>query len=334
MGILKNGKLLAWILDDEWIDHSVEKAILEQNGFDVKVTRFETLDAEWPIYAPYADGVIVQVGFPCYEELIDKLDSCRVITASSVGYNTIDLDAAASKGIKVTHVPEFCSEEVSDQTIAHMLTITRRFPAYNRQVKEGKWHPMDTLPIQRFSSNTVGFLGFGKIARRVAEKLKPFGVRLIAYAPSAPKEVFSKYSVEAVAFNDLLRQSTILSLHIPLKPENRNIIGYEQLKMMPKGSFIVNTSRGGLINEEDLYQAIVEGHIAGAGLDVLLNEPPDPNDPLLSLDEVYITPHSGYISDDALNELKYKTCQNILDGVAGRPLVKVLNQEALNKLIW
>lgn len=322
---MKNGKHLVWILDDEWIDHSVEKVIFEQNGFEVKVTRSETMEADLPHYAPYADGVIVQVGFPCQADLIKKLDSCRVITASSVGYNTIDLEEATKKGIKVTHVPEFCTEEVSDHTIAHMLTITRRFPAYHRQVKEGKWEPMDTLPIKRFSSNTVGLLGFGKIARMVAKKLKPFGVRLITYAPTAPQEVFTNYAVEAVSFSELLKQSNILSLHVPLKPENRNIIRYEQLKMMQKGSFIVNTSRGGLIHEEDLYQAIFEGHIAGASLDVLLNEPPNPKDPLLNMDEVFVTPHSGYISVDALRELKNKTCQNIIDGIAGKPLAKTLN---------
>ncbi|MCM3766898.1 C-terminal binding protein [Neobacillus niacini] len=329
---MKNGKDLVWILDDEWIDHSLETEIFQKNGCEVQVTRSGTLEEDTPLYAPYADGVIVQVGFPCHAGLIEKLDSCRVITASSVGYNTIDVEAATRKGIKVTHVPEFCSEEVSDHTIAHMLTITRRFPAYNKQIREGRWNPMDTLPIKRFSTHTVGLLGFGKIARRVAEKLKPFGVRIVTYAPTAPKEVFAQYSVEAVSFERLLRQSTILSLHVPLRPENRNIISYSELKMMPEGSFIVNTSRGGLINEEDLYQAIVEGHIAGASLDVLQNEPPDPHDPLLHLDGVYVTPHSGYISEHSLAELKTKTCKNIIDGITGRPLIKVLNPEVLDRV--
>ncbi|WP_066398838.1 C-terminal binding protein [Neobacillus mesonae] len=329
---MRNGKYLVWILDDEWIDHTVESDIFQKKGYDVHVTRSGTLEEDLPLYAPYADGVIVQVGFPCDAQLIEKLDSCKIITASSVGYNTIDIDAATRKGIKVTHVPEFCTEEVSDHTIAHMLMITRRFPSYNKQVREGGWNPMDTLPIQRFCNHTVGLLGFGKIARRVAEKLQPFGVRIITHAPTAPKEIFAHYSVEAVSFEQLLRQSTLLSLHIPLRPENQNIISYKQLKLMPKGAFIVNTSRGGLFNEEDLYQAIVEGHIAGASLDVLLNEPPDPNDPLLNLDEVYVTPHSGYISDDALAELKEKTCQNIFDCIEGRPLVKTLNPEVLNHI--
>ncbi|MED1468066.1 C-terminal binding protein [Bacillus salipaludis] len=329
---MREGKYLVWILDDEWNDHNLEMNMYQQHDIEVKVTRSETLEEDLPIFAPIADGVVAQVGFQCRANIIEKLDSCKVISIPGVGYDHVDVEAATKKGIVVSHVPDYCAEEVSDHTVALILAVTRRLSAYSRKVKEGKWDPMDTLPIQRFSTNTVGFLGFGKIARRVAEKLKPFGVRLIAYAPSVPKEIFSKYTVELVSFNELLRQSTILSLHIPFRQENKNIIGYEQLKQMPKGSFIVNTSRGGLINEEDLYQAIVEGHIAGAGLDVLLNEPPDPNDPLLSLDQVYITPHSGYISDDALRELKHKTCQNIIDGVAGRPLVKVLNQEALNNL--
>ncbi|WP_191991879.1 C-terminal binding protein [Bacillus aerolatus] len=329
---MKNGKHLVWILDDEWVDHSIEKAIYEQNGFEVKVTRSEAFEEDLPHYAPYADAVVAQVGFQCTAELIDKLDSCRIISASAVGFNHIDVEAATRKGILVSHVPEYCSEEVSDHAITHILTLARRFPAYNEQVKRGEWDPMDTLPIKRFCNHTVGLLGFGRIARKAAQKLKGFGVRLIAHDPSVSEEVFDEYSVEAVSFNELLSQSTILSLHVPLKPDTKNIISYDQLKMMPQGAFIVNTSRGGVINEEDLYKAINEGHIAGAGLDVLLNEPPHSDDPLLNTDKVFVTPHSAYISEEAIVELKTKTSQNAIDGVAGKPVANTLNPQVLNEI--
>ncbi|HEY9577130.1 MAG TPA: C-terminal binding protein [Pseudobacillus sp.] len=326
---MKNGKHLVWILDDEWTDHSVEKALYDQNGFEVKVTRSEAFEEDFPHYAPYADAVVAQVGFQCTEEIINQLDACRIISASAVGYNHIDVEAATRKGILVSHVPEYCSEEVSDHAVTHILTLARRFPAYNAQVKRGEWDPMDTLPITRFCKNTVGLLGFGRIARQVAQKLKGFGVRLIACDPSVSQDVFNEHSVEAVSFEELLKQSTILSLHVPLTPGTKNIISYKQLKMLPKGAFVVNTSRGGVINEEDLYRAITEGHIGGAGLDVLLNEPPKADDPLLNTDKVYITPHSAYISEEAIVELKTKTSQNAIDGVTGKSIANLLNPQVL-----
>lgn len=329
---MKNGKKLVWILDDEWTDHSVEKALYEANDFEVKVTRSEAFKEDFPHYAPYADAVVAQVGFQCTAEIIDKLDSCRIISASAVGYNHIDVEAATRKGILVSHVPEYCSEEVSDHAVAHILTLARRFPAYNAQVKRGEWDPMDTLPITRFCKNTVGLLGFGRIAQKVAQKLRGFGVRLIANDPSISKEVFDEYSVEAVSFNDLLSQSNFLTIHVPLKQDTKNIIGYEELKKLPQGAFVINTSRGGVVNEEGLYWAINEGHIAGAGLDVLFNEPPQSNNPLLNTDKVFITPHSAYISEEAIVELKTKTSQNAIDGVAGKPIAHTLNPQVLKEM--
>lgn len=329
---MKNGKKLVWILDDEWADHSVEKEIYEKNGFEVKVTRSEDLEQDLPHYAPYADGVVAQVGFPCRAELINQLDACKVISASAVGYNHIEVDAATEKGIVVTHVPEYCSEEVSDHAITHILTLARRFPDYNRQVKNGKWDPVDTKPIQRFNKHTVGLLGLGRIGGKVAQKLSSFGVQLIAHDTNGSQDTFDKYSVERVSFDELLERSTILTLHVPLNDQTRNIIGYKELKKMPKGAFVVNTSRGGVLEEEGLRQAILEGHIAGAGLDVLVNEPPVFNDPLLNLDEVYITPHSAYISDDAMYELKSKTCQNIIDILNGQGVEATLNPQVSKTL--
>ncbi|RST70309.1 C-terminal binding protein [Siminovitchia acidinfaciens] len=326
---MKDGNRLVWILDDEWTDHSIEKELYEQNGFEVKVTRSENLEKDLPQYAPYADGVVAQVGFLCQAELINQLDACKVISASGVGYNHIDVDAATKKGIVVTHVSDYCSEEVSDHTITHILSLARRFPAYNRQIQNGKWDPVNTQPIQRFNKHTVGLLGLGRIGSKVAKKLSSFGVSLIAHDSNSSQEVFDRYSIERVTFDELLERSTILTMHVSLKNETRNIIGYEELKKMPKGAFIVNTSRGGLLDEEGLRQAILEEHIAGAGLDVLVNEPPVFNDPLLHLDEVFITPHSAYISDDAIYELKSKTCQNIIDILDGREVEGTLNPQVL-----
>nr|WP_235888242.1 C-terminal binding protein [Neobacillus paridis] len=313
-------------MDDEWKNHDIEKEIFAQQGFEVKVTRSDTLEKDVPVYAAFADGVVAQVGFPCKAELIDKLDVCKVIAISGVGFNHVDIEEATKRGMVVSNVPDYCSEEVSDHTVTLMLAITRRIAAFNQKVKEGKWDPLDTLPIHRFNQNTVGLLGFGRIARMVATKLKAFGVRIIAHDEYVSEEVFSSHGVEPVSLDELLRQSNILSLHVPLTPETENLLNYGRLKQLPKGAFIVNTCRGAVIDEEALERAIKEGHIAGAGLDVLAQEPPELHHPLLSMKEVFITPHSSYVSEESLAELKRRTCQIIIDGVKGIPLNYSLNQ--------
>jgi D-3-phosphoglycerate dehydrogenase len=324
-----NGKKLVWILDDEWTDHSVEKAIYAQHGFEVKVTTSETLDEDTPLYAPYADGVVAQVGFPCGAELIAKLDACKSIAISGVGFNHVDLEAATRKGIFVANVPDYCMEEVSDHAVALMLALSKRLMAFHEQVRAGGWDPLDTLPIYRFKDRTVGLLGFGRIARKVAEKLKGFGVRLVAHDEYVPPDVFASYGVASLSFEELLKQSDILSLHVPLTPETTELLTYDRMKTMPRGAILINTCRGGVIREADLRRLLDEGHLAGAGLDVLTEEPPKPGHPLIGLPQTLVTPHSSYVSVESVRELKERTCQIVIDAAEGKTLAYSLNKPAV-----
>ncbi|WP_026573292.1 C-terminal binding protein [Bacillus sp. UNC438CL73TsuS30] len=322
---MREGKHLVWILDDEWNDHHLEMKMYQQHNIEVKVTRSETLEEDLPIYAPIADAVVAQVGFHCRANIIEKLNSCKVISIPGVGYNHVDVDAATKKGIVVSHVPDYCAEEVSDHTVALILAVTRRLSAYSRKVREGKWDPLDTQPIHRFSSRTIGLIGFGRIARMVADKLKAFGVRILAHDEYISEESIRMQGAVPVSLNELLIQSNIISLHVPLTPETHNLINYERLKMLPKGSFVVNTCRGGVLNENDLQKAIEEGHIAGAGLDVLEQEPPAPDYSLLTMEGCLITPHSSYFSEESITELRTRTTQAAIDGVLGNHLPYALN---------
>lgn len=326
---MREERPLVWILDDEWNEHQLEKSIYQQYGFEVKVTRSDTLEKDIPLYAPYADGVVAQVGFSCDENLIEQLHSCRIIAVPGVGYDHVDVEVAMRKGITVSNIPDYCVEEVSDHTVALMLAVTRRLPVYQHKVREGKWDPLDTEPIHRFSERTVGLLGFGRIARMVATKLKPFGVRLLAYDEYVFDEIFNLYDVTPVPLIELIQLSNVLSLHVPLTSETNNLLNYERLKLMPKGAFIINTCRGGVINEHDLRKAIKEGHIAGAGIDVLEKEPPEPDHPLLTMDEVIVTPHASYVSEESLIELRERTCQAIIDGIQGHNLTHALKREKI-----
>ncbi|AZU62188.1 C-terminal binding protein [Neobacillus mesonae] len=323
--MLRNGNKFVWLLDDEWHEHHLERKLYQEYGIEVKVTRSGALAEDLPLYAPFADGVVAQVGFPCTAELIEKLDSCKVISIPGVGFNHVDVEAASKKGIAVSTVPDYCAEEVSDHTLALILAVTRRLSAYNRKVRNGKWDPLDTQPIHRFSSRTVGLLGFGRIARMVAEKLKPFGVRILAHDEYVPEETMRGLGVVPVSLDSLLEQSNILSLHVPLTPETRNSINFQRLSQLPKGAFVINTCRGGVLNEEDLRQLIIDGHIAGAGLDVLETEPPAEDYPLLTMEEVLITPHASYFSEESIHELRTRTTKAAIDGVLGNELPYALN---------
>lgn len=312
-----NANIKVWILDDEWFTHEVEDEIYTKHGIEYKVTRSETLHKDLESFGKDADGVVAQVGFECGEDIISELTNCKIIASSGVGFNHIDLDAATKKGIYVTNMADYCIGEVSDHTIALALVVVRRLRAYNEQVRNGEWNPLDTLPIHRLQGRTVGLLGFGRIAKEVAKKFNVFGVHVIAHDKFVPKEVFAEYGVEPVTLDELLERSNILSLHVPLTKETEGLINYERMKQLQEGSFIINTCRGAIINEADLIRVIKEGHIAGAGLDVLVEEPPLKNHELLHLDEVYVTPHSSYVSVESEYELRSRTCLNVIRAING-----------------
>jgi D-3-phosphoglycerate dehydrogenase len=326
---MKNDKKLIWILDDEWTDHSVEKAIYAKHGFEVHVTTSATYAKDFPLYAPFADGVVAQVGFPCGEELISKLKACKSIAISGVGFNHVDIEAATRQGIVVSNVPDYCVEEVSDHAVALMLALSKRLVSFHNQVREGKWDPLDTLPIYRFKDRSVGLLGFGRIARKVAEKLKGFGVRIYSFDEYVAPDIFEAYGVVSVTLEELLKRSDILSLHVPLTTDTEELLNYERMKTMPQGAILINTCRGGVIREQDLEALLKEGHLAGAGLDVLTEEPPKPNHPLLGMNQTLVTPHSSYVSVESVLELKQRTCMIVIDAAEGRKLSYSLNKQAV-----
>ena len=314
---MENRNIKVWILDDEWFTHELEEEIYTEHGIDFKVTKSDSLEEDFQSFGKHADGIVAQVGFEFGKEYISQLTKCKIIASSGVGFNHIDLDAANKKGIYVTNMADYCIGEVSDHTIALALVVIRRLRAYNNQVRKGGWDPLDTLPIHRLQERTVGLLGFGRIAKEVAKKFKVFGVHVIAHDKFVPEEAFTEHGVESVTLDELLERSNILSLHVPLTKETEGLINYGRLKQLQKGSFIINTCRGAIINEADLTRVIKEGHIAGAGLDVLMEEPPNKELELLHMDEVYVTPHSSYVSIESEYELRSRTCLNIIRAIEG-----------------
>jgi len=211
----------------------------------------------------------------CYAELtpkvIESLEKCRIIARYGIGVNNVDMSTATKKGIIVTNVPDYCIEEVSDHALALILACARKICQLNKTVKNGKWDFKGYRPMYRLQGQTLGIVSFGKIPRRLVEKVSAYKFKIIAYDPYVDEEVAAKYNVKLVTFEELLRESDVISVHAPLTKETKGMFGSEQFKKMKNSAYLINTARGGLIKDNDLARALKEGEIAGAGLDVLLS---------------------------------------------------------------
>lgn len=267
----------------------------------------------------------------CYAELtskvIESLEKCQIIARYGIGVNNVNMSTATKKGIIVTNVPDYCIEEVSDHALALILACTRKICQLNKTVKNGKWDFKDYRPMYRLQGQTLGIVSFGKIPRRLVEKIKAYKFNIIAYDPYVDEEVAAKYGVKLVTFEDLLRESDIISIHAPLTEETEGMFGSKQFKLMKNSAYLVNTARGGLIKDDDLAQALKEGEIAGAGLDVLEDENVNCHHPLVSLENVIITPHSAFYSEQALKDLQYKAVQEVIRVLTGENPKSCVNPE-------
>jgi D-3-phosphoglycerate dehydrogenase len=227
------------------------------------------------------------------KRIIDGLDRCKVISLGSVGVDSVDVAAATARGIPVTNVPDTFIEEVADHAMMLILATFRRLVVQDRLVREGRWRegrPM-LLQIPRLMGLTLGFVAFGHVARSVAMRARAFGVHMLAYDPYVEELVMSPYGVEPVSLPDLLRRSDIVSMHAPATPDAQHMLTDEHFRMMKPEALFINTGRGPTVDEPALIRALKEGWIAGAGLDVLEQEPPAADNPLMKMDNVILTAH-------------------------------------------
>lgn len=275
-------------------------------------------------HARDADAVIVQFA-QMTSNIIDSLQKCRIISRYAIGVDTIDLEAARKKGIVVANVPDYCIEEVSDTAVAHILNCTRKLSLANDLIHSKKWEYEKIKPIQRLAGLTVGLVAFGNIARRTAEKLKAFNVRLMAFDPYFNDQKSYDW-VKFVTLESLLAQADIVSVHAPLTPETKHLLNQERFGLMKDGAIVINSSRGELIDGSALLDALENGKVAMAGLDVL--EGPDSDYARSALlnhsDKVFITPHMGWYSEQSIADLQAKTAGNVYEMLAnGKPLYAV-----------
>jgi D-3-phosphoglycerate dehydrogenase len=274
-----------------------------------------------------ADGIINQYSL-FTRRVLENLPKCKVISRYGVGVDSVDLRAATDLGIIVTNVPDYCIDEVANQTISMMLALMRKVAFFDQKVKSGQWDFRLGIPIHRTRGKTLGLIGCGKIGLEVAKRISSFGVRVIAFDPYIEK---APAGVELRDLDIVLKESDFLSIHCPLNESTRHLIGEKEFRKMEKKPLLINTSRGPIIDEEALIQALKEGHLSGAGLDVLEKEPPDPFNPLLKMENVIITPHVSFYSVESISELKRRTAKSVSAVLLGRRPKSVVNREVLGK---
>ncbi len=317
------------ITDYVWPSIEAEAQVLAEAGATWVVapnSREETLtalardaDAILTCFAPVTDGVI------------RAATRCVVVGRYGVGVDNIAVDTATELGIVVTYVPDYCVEEVSDHTIGLVLALNRRLLTFDRSVRQEGWGTVSLdLPVLRLRGSTLGIVGLGRIGRAVCRKALAFGMQVLAWDPYIDEEVFATAGARAASLDDLLQESDFVTLHTPLTPETRGLIGEPQLRLMKPTAFLVNCARGPLIDEEALLRALREGWIAGAGLDVLQEAHPPRDHPLFEMDNVLITPHVSFFSQQSVHELEVRAATEVVRVLRGEMPENVANPSVLS----
>src|SRR5699024_2308871 len=299
------------ITDHEYGELNYEQNVLDSDDIELVIEQCKT--EEDVISACHdADGII-NLYAPLTKRVIDELKNCKVITRYGVGVDTIDLEAATEKGIAIGNVPDYGVNEVSDHALALIMSLLRRVTVSNQIVKSGVWNNECSKPIRRLNTLTIGLVGFGNIPRRLAQKVQVLGLNVIVSDPFVSEEVTREYDVSLVSLDQLCEQADIISVHAPLNNATRGMLGKGQFDLMKKGVYIINTARGPVIDEKSLIEALKKGTVAGAGLDVIANEPINSNHPFLTMDNVTLTPHIAGYSKESAAEMRSKTALGVKD---------------------
>jgi D-3-phosphoglycerate dehydrogenase len=264
-------------------------------------------------------AAILTLDEPLTARVIASLGRCRVISRFGIGVDKVDLDAATAAGIIVTNVPDYCVDEASDHALALLLAVERRIPALDAAVRKGRW---DTAAVagrvRRLRGRRAGVIGFGRLGARFARKAAALGLEVCVHDPYVAAADIEAAGARPLPLEELLASSDIVSLHVPLTPETRHLLDRRLLFSMREGAVLVNTARGALVDEDALVEALTEGRLGGAGLDVFEQEPPGPGHPLLALPNVVVTSHSSHYSLEAGAEMRERAFGNVADVLAGR----------------
>lgn len=311
------------VLGARFGDLKIEKRLL--NPLRVRLMEGGGQDEKETVQLCAAAEIILCGGAPKLSaSTIRQLPHLKGIVRYGIGVDSVDIEEATRRGIYVANVPDYCIEEVATHALALILSWARKLPIAQKSTQSGKWEVGSLKPLQSLRDLTLGIVGFGRIAQRLARMARPLGFEVCAADPYVEKKALLKKKVKPVTLTQLIKLSDFISLHLPLNRKTRHLIDEKNLRLMKPTAYLINTSRGGLIDEAALYDALRKGWIAGAALDVLEEEPWNSESPLRSLENLIVTPHSAWYTERSQKELRRKACAEairILKGAVPKNLV-------------
>jgi D-3-phosphoglycerate dehydrogenase len=313
------------LTDRAWPDDSIEREVVEAAGLSLVSGPPDASPAETVehLVAEHQPAAIMTCWAAVSAEAIAASPALRLVARMGVGLDNIAVDAATERGVLVTNVPDYCVEEVSDHAVGLVLAWTRGLVRGDREVRAGRWDPAGARQ-RRLAALTCGVVGYGRIGRLTARKLAGLGARVITSDPFPPRDT---HGIPVVPLDELLRSSDAVIVHAPLTPATHHLIGPRELSLMPRGALIVNVSRGGLVDTAALIEALRDGRLGAAGLDVLESEPEVPRE-LLEHPEVVITPHIAFSSDLAVKQLRRSAAEEVVRVLSGQPPLHPCNRPA------
>ncbi len=304
------------VTDDRFGSYREEDQVLGELGIAVEVHDLSSQEEAIQVLEG-AEGILVNL-FPLPAEVIRTLGACRVISRYGVGYDNVDVAAATEAGIWVARVPDYSLEDVSDHALALLLGCVRKIAYRDRKIREGGWNLKAGQPTYRLRDKVLGLVGYGAIARTLHRKVSGFGLaEVLVYDPYVEAAVVGRAGADPVDLPTLLSESDYISIHTPLTEETRHLIGEKELARMKPTALLVNTSRGPVVDEAALARALAAGRPGGAGLDVFEAEPLPGDSPLRGLDNVILSDHAGWYSEESTVELKTKAARNVAEVLAG-----------------
>jgi len=291
-------------------------------------------DDELVAFARDADAIIYSSGLILKGGMMDRIPNLKMISMQSIGFDVVDVKAATERRILVSNVPDYCVEEVADHAVSLALAQLRGLFPLDVFVRKSRWGAESgtAITLHRLSTQVFGLVGFGNIAKRVAMRAKSFGLRVIAYDPYLPRWEFTLLGVERVdSLAELLSQSDVVSAHVPINERTKNLIGAREIGLMKQSAYFVNTGRGKTVDQQALTAALKSKRIAGAALDVFHDEPLSHDDPLMTLDNVILTPHIAGYSEESLIAVRRDAAQAVVDALSGKRPQFLLNPQAFRE---
>jgi D-3-phosphoglycerate dehydrogenase len=299
----------------------IEEAICKQADLEIVRAQCDTEEQVLAAIEGVDPVAIVTQWAPVTPAVMDKCPNLKVVSRNGIGVDNIDLEYCQNRGIAVTNSPKYCTPEVADHALSLVLALARKLVFTTDKVRAGEWGSDYLIPIRRLCECTLGVVGMGGIGRAVVQRARPFFKEVIGYDAYAKDVVVDDQPVEMVELAELLQRSDFVDLHVPGTAETRHLINAENLALMKPTAYIVNTCRGIVVDTDALVAALAAGKLAGAGLDVLEQEPLPMDHPLRSFPQVIITPHAAFYSEEAVDAVREDTCVNVANFLLNKPLV-------------